>query len=277
MNCLLDANFKRLWKNKCFWFCMGVMFVYIFQYMWNCCHYVVEDMLMDELNFDYYYFQFALAIGLFCGVFSTIFLSREYSDGAVRNKIIAGYKRRNIYLSHLAVIYFASLLILLVGIITALIGLPTFGLWKMGVEKCLLYLLVTAMFTLAFCAIYTLINILIPNRGLSAVLTILLFLVLFLVSIKIFDSLHAPAVVFQEISFDTEEVNFRDPMPNPRYVDGMKREILDFIMDLLPTGQAYRVAYLDVVHPVRMIFCSLGLTALVIVFGIFQFERQDLK
>lgn len=277
MNCLLNANLKRLWKNKCFWLCMGAMFVYIFQYMWKCCHYVLEDMLMEELKLDYYYFQFALAIGLFCAVFATIFLSREYSDGTVRNKIIAGHKRRNIYLSHLAVTYLASLLMLLVGIVTALIGLPTFGVWEMGVGKCLIYLLIIAMFTLSFCAIYTLINILIPNRGISAVLSLLLFFILFLATIKIFNSLSAPAVVFQEVSFDTEEVNFRDPMPNPRYVEGTKREILDFIMDLLPMGQAYRVAYLDVVHPVRMIFCSLGLTAFITAFGIFQFERKDLK
>lgn len=277
MNCLLNANLKRLWKNKCFWLCMGAMFVYIFQYMWKCCHYVLEDMLMEELKLDYYYFQFALAIGLFCAVFATIFLSREYSDGTVRNKIIAGHKRRNIYLSHLAVTYLASLLMLLVGIVTALIGLPTFGVWEMGVGKCLIYLLIIAMFTLSFCAIYTLINILMPNRGISAVLSLLLFFILFLAAIKIFDSLSAPAVVFQEVSFDMEEVNFRDPMPNPRYVEGTKREILDFIIDLLPMGQAYRVAYLDVVHPVRMIFCSLGLTAFITAFGIFQFERKDLK
>ena len=277
MNCLLDANIKRLWKNKCFWLCMGVMFIYIFQYMWKCCHYVLEDMLMEKLEFEYYYFQFALAIGLFSAVFAMIFLSREYSDGTVRNKIIAGHKKRNIYLSHLATIYLASLLMLLVGIVTALIGLPTFGIWKMGVGKCLLWLLITAMFTLAFCAIYVLINILIPNLRISAVFSVLLFFILFLAAIKIFDNLHAPAVVFQEVSFDMEEVNFRDPMPNPRYVEGMKREILDFIMDLLPTGQAYRVAYLDVVHPVLMILCSLGLTVFITVFGIFQFERKDLK
>lgn len=277
MNCLLHTNFKRLWKNKCFWLCMGIMFVYIFLYMWRCCYYVLEDMLIEELKFDFYYFQFALAIGLFSAVFSTIFLSREYSDGAVRNKIIAGHKRKNIYLSQLAVTYFASLLMLLVGIVTALIGLPTFGIWKIGVGKCLLWLLITAMFTLNFCALYVLINILIPNRGLSAVLTVLSFFILFLAAIKIFDSLHAPAVVFQEISFGAEGVNFRDPMPNPRYIEGIKREILDFIMDLLPAGQAYRVAYLDVVHPVRMILCSLGLATLVTAFGIFQFERRDLK
>ena len=99
MDRLFCASLKRVWKNKCFWLCMGAMSAYIIWYMRSRCQIVSEDLTNEEKSLEDYYFQFSLVIGLLSAVFSTIFLSREYSDGTVRNKIIAGHTRINIYIS----------------------------------------------------------------------------------------------------------------------------------------------------------------------------------
>ena len=140
-----------------------------------------------------------------------------------------------------------------------------------------LYLLIIVMATFTFCAIYTLINVLIQNKALSAILTILVFFTLFFSSSKLEERLASPQTVFQDIYINGEEVNFRDPIPNPRYVDGLKREIIDFFIDFLPTGQMERVALLRVEHPVRMLASSMFLTIFLTGLGIFLFERKDLK
>lgn len=277
MHRLVLANLMRLWKNKCFWLCMGVMFVYSFFYMKSRCQFVLEGMTDGERNLEDYYFQFAYAVGLFIAVFSTIFLSREYSDGAVRNKVIAGHIRRDIYLSHLAVIFFASLLMLLAGMVAALAGIPVLGTFKMGAGQLFLHLAIVIMATLAFCAVYTFINVLLPNRALSAVISLLLFFVMLLAVMKLDERLAAPATVFQDIVITGEEVDFREPMPNPRYVDGITREAMDFAIDFLPVGQVYRVAYLWVGHPVRMLASSAFLAVSLTLLGICLFERKDLK
>ena len=60
-------------------------------------------------------------------------------------------------------------------------------------------------------------------------------------------------------------------------MDGLKREIIDFFIDFLPTGQMERVALLRVEHPVRMLASSMFLTIFLTGLGIFLFERKDLK
>lgn len=277
MDRLFCASLKRVWKNKCFWLCMGAMSAYIIWYMRSRCQIVSEDLTNEEKSLEDYYFQFSLVIGLLSAVFTTIFLSREYSDGTVRNKIIAGHTRINIYISHLAVTFFVSLLMLFVGMVAALTGVTTFGFWKMEAVQLFLYLLIIVMATFTFCAIYTLINVLIQNKALSAILTILVFFTLFFSSSKLEERLASHQTVFQDIYINGEEVNFRDPIPNPRYVDGLKREIIDFFIDFLPTGQMERVALLRVEHPVRMLASSMFLTIFLTGLGIFLFERKDLK
>lgn len=277
MNRLCSAEFSRLWRNKYFWLCTGVMFVYLVLYMVSRCRIVLEDMTESEKALEDYYFQFSLVIGLFSAVFTTLFLGQEYGDGVIRNKIIAGHSRRNIYLSHLILTFAASFLMLLAGMAGSLVGIPVLGLWEMDGGTLFSYLLITVMFTLTFCSIYTYINVFSHNKISAAVLTILAFFALLFLAGKLEERLSEPGIVFSDISITNDKVTFNDPMQNPRYVDGVKRKVLDLIVDLLPTGQGERVAYLKAAHPVRMLLSSVLLTILVTLFGMFRFERKDLK
>lgn len=277
MRKLVAANLGRLWKSRCFWVCMGAMFVYSFFYMKSRCQFVLDDMTDGERSLEDYYFQFAHVVGLFIAVFSTIFLSREYSDGTVRNKVIAGHTRRDIYLSHLTVVFIASLLMLLSGMVASLVGIPVLGMFRMGAGELFLHLLIVVMATLSFCGIYTFINVLLPNRAFSAVISLLLFFGMLFTVMKLDERLAAPATVFQDIVVTGGEIDFREPMPNPRYVDGVEREAMDFAIDFLPMGQVYRVAYLWVAHPGRMLASSAFLTVFVTFAGICLFQRKDLK
>ncbi len=277
MNRLLCANFSRLWKSKYFYIGVGVMFAYIALYMGNRCRITFADLTYQETNLESCYFQFSLVIGLFSAVFSTLFLGQEYSGGAIRNKVIAGYSRKDIYLSQLIVVSAASLLMLLAGMAGGLVGIPVFGFWKMGAGQLFLYLLIAAMSTLVFCAVNTYINVLTQNKVRSAVLTILVFFALLFLVSKLQARLDEPDTVFSDIQIHGDEINFLDPMPNPRYVSGAKREILDFIVDVLPTGQGLRLASNEAAHPVRMLLSSAVLTVLVTFGGIFRYGREDLK
>ncbi|MDE7210973.1 MAG: ABC transporter permease, partial [Lachnospiraceae bacterium] len=194
-----------------------------------------------------------------------------------RNKVIAGYSRKDTYLSQLIVVSAASLLMLLAGMAGGLVGIPVFGFWKMGAGQLFLYLLIAAMSTLVFCAVNTYINVLTQNKVRSAVLTILVFFALLFLVSKLQARLDEPDTVFSDIQIHGDEINFLEPMPNPRYVSGAKREILDFIVDVLPTGQGLRLASNEAAHPVRMLLSSAVLTVLVTFGGIFRYGREDLK
>ena len=101
MRKLLSANYSRLWRDKIFWICMGTMLIYSVVYMLNGCRQAAIHLSEYNYSIDKYYFHFAISIGIFCAVFSSMFFGTEYSDGTIRNKVIVGHTKTNIYIASL--------------------------------------------------------------------------------------------------------------------------------------------------------------------------------
>ena len=124
MRKLLSANFSRLFRDKTFWFCMGAMLIYAVVYMLNGVRQATVSLAEYHHTLDDYYFHFALVIGMFCALFCSMFLGTEYSDGAIRNKLVVGHTRAGIYLSGLVVTFAATLFVMAVWLMGALVGVP---------------------------------------------------------------------------------------------------------------------------------------------------------
>lgn len=276
MNKLLRANFSRLWKNKLFWLCMGAMLVYSIVCMLNGCRQATTYMSEYNYGLDQYYFHFALSIGFFCTLFSSMFFGTEYSDGTIRNKMIAGHTRADIYMSSLVTTFTATLLMMSVWLVGALIAVPTLGFWKMGVLHLLEYLFIAVMFVLAFSAICTVVNLLSSNKAVTIVVSILLFLGLLLFASMIYNSLSEPEMT-SGVQITENGLGMAEPSPNPDYISGVTREIYDFIVDFLPTGQGLRMWQLEISNPIRMLVSSAFITVLTTVGGIFAFKRKNIK
>ena len=109
MNKLLSANFMRLKKEKVFWilfffmFALGIIFPTIIK---------IDEIRTGIINdIDNVFGQYALFMGIIIAVFCSFFVGQEYSDGTIRNKIISGKKRTDIYLANFITSAIASLLI----------------------------------------------------------------------------------------------------------------------------------------------------------------------
>ena len=150
MRKLLSAGYDRLKRDKVFWAAMVILLLYAVIYMLNGCRQATSK-TMSEYNYslDNYYFHYALLIGMFCSVVTGMFLGPEYSEGTLRNKIIVGHTRLEVYLSNLILSFSASLLLLAMWLIGALVGVPTLGYWKMGVGV-LIYLAISVCYLAAF-------------------------------------------------------------------------------------------------------------------------------
>lgn len=273
---LLRSNYARLWKNKMFWLCMGAMFVYAVVYMLNGCRQAARDMSEYQYSIDKYYFHFALSIGFFCSLFGSLFFGTEYSDGTIRNKIIVGHTRENIYLASLITTFTATLVIMSVWLIGALVAVPTLGFWKIGVPRFLLFLLIAVLFVLAYSAIFTVINMLSPNKALTVLLSILLFLGLLVFASVMYNSLSEPEMV-GGVQITQNGLEMAEPSPNPRYITGVKREIFSFLVDFLPTGQGIRLWQLEVIAPIRMLVSSLFITGIATTGGLCAFKKKNIK
>lgn len=276
MRKLLSANFSRLWKDKVFWFCMGAMLVYSVVYMLNGCR--QATVAMSEYNYciDKYYFHFAVVIGAFCALFSSMFLGTEYSDGTIRNKIIVGHTRTGIYLANLISVFAATLLIMVAWLIGALTAVPVLGVWEMGVPNLLAYLFIAVMFEAAFSAIFTFICMQSTNKAVTVAVSMLLFLGLLVFSSKIYNALDEPEMT-SSVIITANGMEMSEPALNPNYVRGVTRMIYEFITDFLPAGQGLQMWQLEIRNSVRMLMSSIAITVLTTSGGIIVFKRKDLK
>ena len=71
-----------------------------------------------------------------------------------------------------------------------------------------------------------------------------------------------------------------ETVPNPNYLSGEKREIVQLFYDINPAGQTTQLARLseqDILYPLRIILLDAGLSAVFALGGIWIFRRKDIK
>jgi ABC-type transport system involved in multi-copper enzyme maturation permease subunit len=283
MRKLISANFARLWKDKVFWIGAAAMMIYSAVYVID--HGRQAKKFNIAVILDEYYFFYAVIIGVFCAVFAALFIGRDYGDGTIRNKLIIGRRRFEIYLSNLLTVFTATLLVMAAWLTGALAGIPVLGTWAMGAPELIKYLLVSVLFVAAFSAIFTLVGMLCTNKAITAVLTILLFFGLLLVGGTVKSGLDEPEMVLGGgvmviTGGDGDEVTSTgnmEPIPNPRYLTGFKRQVYEFLLDFLPSGQTVTVSFAKVENSYLMMFYSAFITVLFTASGIFVFNRKNIK
>ncbi|MDO5410578.1 MAG: ABC transporter permease subunit [Lachnospiraceae bacterium] len=273
---VLSANFSRLRKDKTFWLCMAVMLVYSVVYMLNGCRQAVVDLAEYDCCIDEYYFHFAILTGAFCALFASMFLGTEYSDGTIRNKIIAGHTRAEIYIANLLTVFSATLFIMMVWLIGALVGIPVLGTWKIGVSGLLLYLVIAVFFTAAFSAIFTCLSMNCENKAITAAASIFLFLGVFIFTSMIYNALSQPQMV-SGVEITANGMEMSEAAPNPNYISGTMRAVYEFILDFLPTGQGLKMWQVEISNPVRMVASSVFITVTMTAGGIYLFRKKNLK
>ena len=273
MNNLLRANFFRLKRDSIFWSCMFTVLVCSVGFMVLWCQENAER--VDLMDLDAFYFRLSAAMGFFSAMFTCLFLSVEYGEGTIRNKLAVGHTRRAVYLSNFFTVFAASLCIAAVWLVGGLAGVPFLGFLTIGPAGMILCLAVIVGFMASFSAIYTFIGML-NDRRTATVITISLWLVLVLVSNFFENALYEPEFSNPMVFVDGVRM-IGEPIPNPYYIGGIQRAIYEFVVDFLPTGQSSLLQNIKLDHPMRMILSSAGITAAFTLGGLVLFERKDLK
>ena len=274
MRNLLHANLSRLRRDGVFWLCVVTMLVCSAGFMVNWC---LERLKINAFaDLDLFYFRFSPALGFFCAIFSCLFLSVEYSEGTIRNKLTVGHTRREVYLSSFLTVFAASLCIALAWLVGSLAGVPFLGFLKMGPAGIILCVAIVIGFTAAFSAIYTFIGLLNDRRSVT-VITISVWLLMTLVAGILANALHEPEMIKNGmVSMEDGTVSVI-MNPNPYYLSGIRRTVYEFLVDFLPTGQADSLQNILLDHPLRMLLSSAFITAAATFGGMKLFERKDLK
>lgn len=263
MNKLLRANFARLWKNRLF--LAGMAFMFLFGSLYVLKQYQQVRVYQIPVSLESTFFTYAMLIGVLSAIFCSLFLGTEYGDGAMRNKIIAGHKRTDIYLSNLIVNLSASLLMCLSYILSNVaLGIPLLGFQSTGLLEILRLLLGSCVTVAALCSVFTMVSLLIQNKALAPVVCIVgMFLMLGAVS-EIKRMLDQPQYYY-------------DNTKNNNYLEGETREKFEFLYNFLPAGQEMQYAAMKTENIGEMCLYSLGITIAATGVGTFFFRKKDIK
>lgn len=277
MRNLLSAGFHRLWRDKVFLISVLAVFLISVVAMLNGVRQALSAIAngFSRTLDDLYFFQ-APMLGLYCAVFISLFIGTEHAEGIMRNKIVVGRGRTEIYLSNFIVCLTAGFCLVAAWLLGGLVGIPTLGLWVIGIKGLLFYILIALFITTALSSIFVLLCMLSTNKAVTAVIAILIAIALLLVSAYINNRLEAPEFL-SGVVITSEGIQMGEPEANPSYLGGTMRTIFEFLEDCLPSGQGISMAQIEIGRPVLSLVSSAVITLFTLIIGIFAFRRKDLK
>ena len=276
MTKLLSANLVRLRKSIIFW--VGIIF------MAGIAAFILINQYLDSvkyglnLSLDSFILGYSVIIGIVAAVFCSLFLGTEYSDGTIRNKLIVGHTRISIYLSMLITSIIAALLMCLSFLmVMCAVGIPLIGFVSIDIWRLSAMLLGSLLMVCAVCSILTAISMLVPNKALAAVISILGMIGLLLIAIDIQQKLDAPEFYPAQVYIEDGNMTMSEEVVNPTYITGIARLVYAAILDIIQSGQAFQYASMSAVHLWQMPLYSLAIVILSTIAGIIFFNRKDIK
>ena len=271
---LLSASCYRMIHGKLCYLLTGGFVVLLGINFWN----VRQSYGSISPVLDHHFFSFMNLNLVGMAVFCPLFLGPEYYGGTLRNKLIIGRTRTEIYLANLGIFQLFGGILTTVALIAGIcFGIPLLGSFQTAEPKdVLLCSLLAYTTTWTSGAIFALFAILVDNRSISVTLCILLALGMILLGQFLYVELSQPE--FQRAVFytDTGE-SFVMEQPNLRYLSGWKREVYQLLSDATPGGQSYQIMAMAVYAPLRILGCSVILFVLTTGVGLVLFRRRDVK
>lgn len=245
---LLNASFFRLKKNKIFYFIIVVSIVMALFVLYSRYTDELKDIqygfpLTDLKTTDRLLIDNLVIIGFLMSLFTSLFVGTEYSDGVIRNKLIAGHSRISVYIANFIMSVVVGIIVEVIYLlIVASIGIPMFGGIQIPISDFLYVLLDSFMIIVFYACIFTFISLICSNITTSTVICLLLTLAMMIMAI-----LQTPG---------------------------------DEILNIFPTGQVIQISWLSYKEEanIQLLWVySLGITFVINTIGIYLFNRKELK
>ena len=277
---LLRSNFSRLKKNRLFWLALVLMVaVPLYAVGVRYYDYVVAPETAWETA-DGLWFVGGMYMSVVASVFISLFIGTEYNDGTIRNKLTVGHTRSEIYFSNLITCSVVSLFYHLV-FIAVLFGAGSLLLksWETPAKTLVILTALSLAAVIATAAIFTMLAMLIHSRSAGAVTAMLVAMGMLIVTMTVNSMLNAPEFIDNAFHMtDVGEVVKSDPIPNPRFLMGFKREMYQHVLNLLPTGQMVQFGNMDYTSdmaylPLYAVIVAVVCTAV----GLAAFRRKDIR
>lgn len=277
MSKLLRANLARLWKNRVFWIDFFLLAV------WGAVQRIGIRMDTEARYLDEAFWIAALFIGIALSVFISLFIGVEFEEGTIRNKIIMGHTRAEIYFANVTVCIIAGWLMCLGCLISSLLaGIPLLGFFHTELSTVFLQGICVFALSAAYAAIYCFAAMTVQSRALAAIACILLSFLLLFAGAGISNQLDQEEALIPDHElgpYETEDEQNVEWVANPSYISGTERRIYETIFDVLPGGQSLQLSGMadEGGRYIVMLLASLGWVVISSSCGAVIFRKRDLK
>lgn len=230
----------------------------------------------EDCGLESFFFNFAPLLGLVFASFVSLFVGVEYSDGTLRNKLIAGHSRTSVFISLFTVSFGGCLLITAAWLIGSLPGFYWFHGFDFGWTTFGFYVLTLVATAMSFSAIFTTLAMLVPNKALSAVISLVLWFVMLFAGSIIVNRLQAPEMIYDYVQQGDQWVQ-GNLIKNPDYLEKPLRTVFEVLSHTIPVCPAIKMSNGEVGKSLLDIAGSFGVTVVTLFAGCSVFRRKDLK
>lgn len=281
MRSLLSADLYRLVRSKSLYVgmvCLALMEVWLMKNSAQGSR-VVEG--MEYQNF----FSFTMFVPFGAAAFCGLFFGADFSHKTIRNKLICGHTKGQVYLSHTLVTALATVCFSAAAMgAGAGYGLLNGRIFTLSSEALLGYILCSLASSIAAGALAVLVAALFPNRSVGILVSLLAAFVLFCASQILCNSLNQPETipqVTQQTLGENVTIYVPDPnlpqVPNPDYPTGAFRIILELLWKFLPACQATQLTMATVESFGPLLLFSALFFALVTLIGLSLFCQKNIQ
>lgn len=299
MSDLLASDFARLIKSQLFRgviiFCIESI---IFEILINYFSKELNQFLVEGLlNTNF------IVIGILLSIFIGLFIGSEYSDGTIRNKLIAGNSRAAVYFSNYIVCMIAGFLILAVnfimvyGISLAVYGPHVYPTYEMAVQettKMIEKQFVGFYIMAAYIALFVMMTMVICSKPVGTATVMIIAVIMLIAGISIDSSMseyNTQDLAQETISAESEaeeeveeEIDPEDFMMNNyarrnnKELSGAKLKVYLVLNKMLPTAQSQKLTrYNALKDPDDYVLYDISIVLVSTVLGLIIFNRKDLK
>ena len=182
MSRLFSANLMRLRKSRIFWleelFVAGyALFIYISARSTMASFGTIR-------NWNSYFFNILLLSGFVVALFVSGFFDAEYSDGTIRNKLMVGHKRREIYLVNFGTCLLAGLITCATYYLFALLfGCLLIGRELLQIRELGVGILFSILIFVVYSAIFMFVEMMDRNKARTTAVNLMAALVILVIGI----------------------------------------------------------------------------------------------
>lgn len=258
MSKLLRADFYRMYHSKKLWLCVTTMTmaaIFFITMQYSAMDYIVPFRRVIFLPMTFY--------GIAISALISFFVGDDFSDGVIRNKIVAGRSRSAIYLSNLICTWSVCALVYIVTVVVTVgIGINLFEN-DVVLADFLQFFMLGILTGIAFGSIFGMISMVNCNKVISVMICMgLAFGMLFL-------CLHTNQILVQQ--------QYKNGVLNPHFVSGGKRIIYEIIHDINPFGQVAQLSSMTCLNLIRWICVDVLWMIVSMGLGNVLFHRKDIR